>query len=96
MEISTGRFVAAHFPAAQLPDQLARIAPAECLLAEDSPPLPRHLNEKMLVTRRPGWAFSLETARQNLLKHFRTNNLEGFGFSNDPGDDQAVAGGGRA
>ncbi|MGA2255660.1 MAG: DNA mismatch repair protein MutS [Thermoguttaceae bacterium] len=90
VEISTGRFVAAHFPAAHLPDQLARIAPAECLLAEDSPPLPRHLHEKMLVTRRPGWAFSLETARQNLLKHFRTNNLEGFGFSNDPGDDQAL------
>ena len=45
----------------------------------------------MIVTRRPGWAFSLETARQNLLKHFRTNNLEGFGFGNDPGDDQALA-----
>ncbi len=90
VEISTGRFVAAHFPAAQLPDQLARIAPAECLLAEDSPPLPRHLDEKMLVTRRPGWAFSLETARQNLLKHFHTNNLEGFGFGCDAGDNQAL------
>lgn len=89
VEISTGRFVAAHFPAAQLPDQLC-IVPAECLLAEDSPPLPRHLHEKMLVTRRPGWAFSLETARQNLLKQFHTNNLEGFGFSNEPGDDQAL------
>src|SRR5208282_6107351 len=61
-----------------------------CLLAEDSLPLPRHLEERMLVTRRPGWAFSLETARQNLLKHFRTNNLEGFGFSKDAGDDQAL------
>ena len=99
VEISTGRFVAAHFPVSQLPDQLARIAPAECLLAEDSPPLP-HLaltpspspggRGGMVVTRRPGWAFSLETARQNLLKHFRTNNLEGFGFSNDPGDNQAL------
>ncbi len=70
-----------HFPAAQLTDQLARIAPAECLLAEDAPPLARHLDEQMLVTRRPGWAFSLETARQALLKHFGTTNLEGFGFS---------------
>jgi DNA mismatch repair protein MutS len=97
VEISTGRFVAAHFPAAQLADQLARIAPAECLLAEDSPPLPRLAvapssggRGEMVVTRRPGWAFSLETARQTLLKHFRTNNLEGFGFGNDPGDDQAL------
>jgi DNA mismatch repair protein MutS len=90
IEVSTGRFVAAHFPAAQLPDQLARIAPAECLLAEDGPPLPKHIDEKVLVTRRPGWAFALETARQNLLKHFRANNLEGFGFSNHGDDDQAV------
>ena len=99
VEISTGRFVAAHFPASQLPDQLARIAPAECLLAEDSwgrvPrhawPHPRPLSDgKMLFTRRPGWAFSLETARQNLLKHFHTNNLEGFGFTNEPGDSQAL------
>ena len=44
----------------------------------------------MLVTRRPGWAFSLETARQTLLKHFRTNNLEGFGFIDEPGDNQAL------
>ncbi len=90
VEISTGRFTAAHFSAAQLEDQLARIGPAECLLAEDGPPLARHLDEKMLVTRRPGWAFSLETARRTLLKHFCTNNLEGFGFIDEPGDDQAL------
>ena len=91
VEISTGRFLAAHFPAVQLADQLARIGPAECLLAEDSPPLPPGiLDEKMLVTRRPGWAFSLETARQTLLKHFRTNSLEGFGFDSEPGDRQAI------
>jgi DNA mismatch repair protein MutS len=98
VEISTGRFAAAHFPAAQLDDQLARIGPAECLLAEDGPPLACALTTghspkgrgEMLVTRRPGWAFSLETARQTLLKHFRTNSLEGFGFVDDPGDDQAL------
>jgi DNA mismatch repair protein MutS len=90
VELSTGRFTATHFPAAQLNDQLARIAPAECLLAEDAPPLPRHIDDKTLVTRRPGWAFALETARQTLLKHFRTNNLEGFGFVDDSGDDQAL------
>ena len=104
VEISTGRFVAAHFPAAQLPDQLARIAPAECLLAEDSPPLPRLAltpgpspggRGEMVVTRRPGWAFSLETARQNLLKHFRTNNLEGFGFCERSGRRPGPAGRGR-
>jgi DNA mismatch repair protein MutS len=52
--------------------------------------LPRHLNERMMVTRRPGWAFSLETARQTLTKHFRTHSLEGFGFVDGPADEQAV------
>ena len=85
VELSTGRFVAAGFPARQLPDQLARIAPAECLLSDDAPPLPTHLNERMMVTRRPAWAFSQQTARQVLAKHFGTAGLEGFGFSDGAG-----------
>ena len=71
-------------------DQLARIAPAECLLAEDSPPLPPALNERMMVTRRPGWAFSEAAARELLAKHFGTANLEGFGFGDGAADAQAL------
>ncbi len=91
VELSTGRFVAAGFPAARLADQLARLAPAECLLSEDAAPLPREFDERMMVTRRPGWAFSLASARQTLLKHFRTAGLEGFGFDDGESDRQAVA-----
>jgi DNA mismatch repair protein MutS len=90
IELSTGRFVAASFPARQLPDQLARIGPAECLLSDGEAPLPTHLNERMMVTRRPAWAFSQQTARQVLTKHFGTAGLEGFGFSDTAGDGQAV------
>ena len=43
VELSTGPFVAAGFSAGQLADQLARIAPAECLLATTPPPLPAQL-----------------------------------------------------
>ncbi len=89
VELSTGRFVAAGFSARQLPDQLARIAPAECLLSEEAAPLPAHLGEQMMVTRRPAWAFSAGTARQVLAKHFGTAGLQGFGFS-DGGDDLAA------
>ena len=32
----------------------------------------------MMVTRRPAWAFSQQTARQVLAKHFGTAGLEGF------------------
>ena len=91
VELSTGRFLAAGFPAAALADQLARIAPAECLLSEDAPPLARGQDERMMVTRRPGWAFSLSAARQALAKHFRTAGLEGFGFGDGAADDQAIA-----
>jgi DNA mismatch repair protein MutS len=90
VDISTGQFVASSCPATALADQLARIAPSECLLAEDAPPLPQQLDEQMMVTRRPGWAFALETARQNLLAHFHTTGLEGFGFSDGPADAQAL------
>lgn len=90
VELSTGRFVAAGFAARQLPDQISRIAPAECLLADDAPPLPTHLNERMMVTRRPSWAFSQKTAQQVLAKHFGTAGLEGFGFSETADDAQAI------
>ncbi|MGA2621791.1 MAG: DNA mismatch repair protein MutS [Thermoguttaceae bacterium] len=90
VELSTGRFVAAGFPAGQLADQLARIAPAECLLAEEAAPLPARLVERMMVTRRPGWAFAPQTARQVLLKHLRLATLEGLGFSDAPADQQAL------
>ena len=45
-----------------------------------------------MVTRRPGWAFSLSAARQALAKHFRTAGLEGFGFGDGAADDQAIRG----
>jgi DNA mismatch repair protein MutS len=90
VELSTGRFVAAGFSARQLPDQLARIAPAECLLSDDGTPLPTYLSDRMMATRRPAWAFSHETARQVLAKHFGTVGLEGFGFSDTPADVQAI------
>ncbi len=92
VELSTGRFVAASFPLGQLADQLARIAPSECLLAEDAEPLAAHLNERMMVTRRPAWAYVPATACESLAKHFGTANLEGFGFevSANQADVQAV------
>ncbi|MBN1589546.1 MAG: DNA mismatch repair protein MutS [Pirellulales bacterium] len=90
VELSTGRFVAAGFPARHLTDQLARLAPAECLLSEASAPLDEASCERMMVTRRPDWAFSHEAAGQTLAKHFGTANLEGFGFDGAPPDVQAI------
>jgi len=80
VELSTGQFVAAGLPAARIADHLARIAPAECLLGEDAPPLPAALDGRMMVTRRPTWAFSYQSAKDALAKHFGTATLEGFGW----------------
>jgi len=80
LELSTGRFVAAGLPAARITDHLARIAPAECLLSEEAAPLPAALDERMMVTRRPSWAFSHQSAQDALAKHFGTATLEGFGW----------------
>jgi DNA mismatch repair protein MutS len=94
VELSTGRFHAAVFEREKLADQLARIDPAECLVDDMSDLSPANRNgsattsgsPKMLFTRRPTWAFSLQTATQALSKQFGTATLEGFGF-----DDQRDA-----
>jgi len=78
-ELSTGRFHAACFPAERIADQLARIDPAECLLAEGATMLAATVG-RQVVTRRPPWAFGQTAASQALSKHFGTANLEGFGF----------------
>ena len=80
-DFSTGRFFAAVFPARQLADELMRIGPSECLLADDAPPLPDYVARACMITRRPAWAFSHETAHGNLTKFFETASLEGFGFT---------------
>ncbi|NLX95537.1 MAG: DNA mismatch repair protein MutS [Rhodopirellula sp.] len=90
VELSTGRFQATSVPPRSVADQLARIGPSECLLAETADPLPAHLAEQMMVTRRPDWAFAVNSARDALRKHFATTSLEGFGFDASAGDGQAI------
>ncbi len=80
-DLSTGRFLAATFPAGRLADELTRIGPSECLIPEESDGVPEHLTETCMVTRRPAWAFSYESAQQSLARQFETAGLEGFGFT---------------
>ncbi len=90
VDLSTGRFLAAGFGSGELVDQLARISPSECLLAEEAEPLVDYLDEQMMVTRRPAWAFAHQSARELLAKHFGTASLEGFGFTDSPADNAAI------
>ncbi|MDO4570344.1 MAG: DNA mismatch repair protein MutS [Planctomycetia bacterium] len=90
VDLSTGKYVAASFPRVRLLDQLARIAPSECLLLEGEK-LPSWLSDKTMLTKRPVWAAAFPNAFKGLTQHFRMRNLEGFGFDeNSPPDRIAI------
>ncbi|MAQ91543.1 MAG: DNA mismatch repair protein MutS [Rhodopirellula sp.] len=80
-DLSTGRFQAAVFRMADVADQLVRIGPAEVLIDEESDCVPEYLTDQFMLTRRPAWAFALESAQTALSKQFETKHLDGFGFT---------------
>ena len=92
LELSTGRFQASTVSLTELSDELARLSPAECLVAEDAV---EELGVGWLADQlgislacRAPWQFGVETCRRTLLEHFGTRTLEGFDFSDD--DTSAV------
>lgn len=93
VDISTGHFFAQELPEGKLLDELLRLSPAECLLADrrselfeaETKKLVRDITQltNSIVTERPGWYFDPYQARQRLQKHFGTATLEGFGIGDD-------------
>ena len=98
VDISTGHFFAQELTEDRLLDELLRLSPAECLLADRRGELFEAETKKLIrditqltnavVTERPGWYFDPYQARQRLLKHFGTATLEGFGISD--GEDGLI------
>ena len=99
VDISTGHFFIQQLSEEKLLDELLRLSPAECLLADrrgelfeaETKKLTRDITQltKAIITERPAWYFDPFQARQRLLKHFGTVTLEGFGISDD--DDTLIA-----
>jgi len=91
VDISTGHFFVQELGEEKLLDELLRLSPAECLLADrrgelfeaETKKLVRDITQltNAIITERPGWYFDPYQARQRLLKHFGTATLEGFGIS---------------
>mgnify|MGYP006283372353 CR=1 FL=1 len=89
VDISTGHFFVQRVPEQELLNELQRLSPAECLLADRRGELfetetRRLANDigrltQSIVTERPSWYFDPYQARQRLLKHFGAATLEGFG-----------------
>ena len=102
VDISTGHFFVQELPEAKLLDELLRLSPAECLLADrrgelfeaETKKLTRDITQltNSIVTERPGWYFDPYQAKQRLLKHFGTATLEGFGIGDNDDDLVTPAG----
>ncbi len=98
VDISTGHFFVAQVSGDKLLDELLRLAPAECLVADRRGELFEAESRKLIknieqltgaiVTQRPGWYFDAYQSKKRLLKHFGTTTLEGFGI--DENDDGLV------
>jgi len=96
VDISTGHFFVQRIAERDLLDELQRLGPAECLLADRRGELfdaeTRRLASDVgrltgaIVTERPSWYFDPYQAKQRLLKHFGAATLEGFGLG-DSDDD---------
>ncbi|HZU38696.1 MAG TPA: DNA mismatch repair protein MutS, partial [Gemmataceae bacterium] len=84
VDLSTGQFHAADIGRAALADEFGRLAPAECLVADnDSTHLAEQLGAStagMAITVRAGWTFDSATARAALFRQFGVTTLAGFGF----------------
>jgi len=93
VDISTGHFFVQELTEKNLLDELLRLSPAECLLADrrgelfdaETKKLAKDITQltKTTITERPAWYFDPYQARQRLLKHFGTATLEGFGISDN-------------
>src|SRR5579883_77308 len=90
VDLSTGLFQAADVPAARLADEVLRLGPAECLVAEmaadESASLLQRVRDalpQLVLTNRPDWNFDPKSARDALYRHFGVSTMAGFGF-----DDQ--------
>jgi DNA mismatch repair protein MutS len=88
VELSTGQFLAARIRESRLADEMTRIAPSECIIAEGSDWADYNFPARTMRTRRPTWAFGRDGAYETIEKHFGTQTLEGFGFEDD--DEVAV------
>ena len=88
LDLSTGEFAVEHFDSAEkLADALARYRPAELVLPRsdtedaDSRPDAADLQSAAKNTSyADAWTFSLDAAREELLRHFNVTSLDGFGL----------------
>lgn len=95
VELSTARFTLTSTHRLEIQDEIARLAPAELLIAETAVDAPwvralRAAAPGMTITPRPSWDFLADQARQLLCEQFRVSTLSGFGVNDDAIEIQAA------
>jgi DNA mismatch repair protein MutS len=92
-DVSTGEFAAteisARDPQAALRLELARLRPAEVLVAESDA---GDLGWTGHLTAQPDWRFEAARTQERLQAHFRTSTLAGFGLAESPLAARAAGG----
>ena len=92
MDVSTGELVVLDSAEGALGEILERFEPRELLVPESwegvswEEVVPHR--PPAVVTTRPDWLFGLEAARDELVRRYRVQSLDGFGF--ERGDDALV------
>ncbi|MDX2164793.1 MAG: DNA mismatch repair protein MutS [Gammaproteobacteria bacterium] len=84
LDLSSGRFILQELHGEEsVLSELERLKPAEILVSEEggSDPI---LKNRAGIRKRGIWEFNLETAKQLLSSHFKTQDLSGFGCDEFP------------
>ncbi|MCA9783021.1 MAG: DNA mismatch repair protein MutS [Candidatus Cloacimonetes bacterium] len=84
-DLTTGEFRTGEYSERDLRMLLSGLEPAEILLPRGSHKQLTALCGKAVCTRMEDWFFDTETARRDLLEHFGTASLKGFGIEQLPG-----------
>ncbi|HMB57510.1 MAG TPA: DNA mismatch repair protein MutS [Arenimonas sp.] len=83
-DLSAGRFLVSEVASEDaLTAELARLAPAEVLVADEDG-WPAAVLAATGLRRRASWYFDAETCRRQLLKFFALHDLTGFGLEDKP------------
>lgn len=85
-DASTGEFNTCELMATELASTLEALAPAEIILPKPLYPELQVLLEKLpfkpAITRLEDWTFEQQFGLENMLRHFKTQSLKGFGVEN--------------
>ena len=81
-DITTSEFATSQFDAQELPVELARLSPAEVLVAEGQQP--PELSNGTTITEIDPETLDLDWARETLMEHFGVASLEPFGCDRLP------------